>query len=419
MPIIFDETVKNLSPLAKQYGSIMKEIAESAKVIRERCLQDGTIVTVPVLDNTEMGTVSLCAIDGASGSEKMQSADLLIAGATLHEGVNSKQIFGQHDNDDKPYASYSDIRIHTAKNDQILSSMRAFTEIAVLGEAEHNIVIIDGAYLGNFLTVLYQLQDSKYSAEKLIEYLKNDEQGSFMKGVRKILDVNYQERSGQSIIALAKSDSSREMVKRYNLSKSEFFATDKMLAEYMLNPGEMLLPASVRANTGRVSLLELNASTGYWNGFKWDPVKDLNKIDFKILADFFNGTSEILDGSNYPLRDKDLFSLYTYLYELDAYHYTYFKPHKFRQGSNPLRIEFAGATTGVGVNRNEKAMTLASHVDSDIINPTFKEPYSQYMVDRDVKTPVSSALKYFKAKLGQEVQNMGIHIDGVTSGYRT
>lgn len=405
MSVIFDDAVKNLTPLAEAYGEIMGDIAETAARLREKFLEDGTIVTVPVLDNTETGTVSLCAIDGASGSEKMQSADILVAGATFHEGLESKPIFGQSDSDRKPHFSYFDVRIHASRNDQILGAMRAFTEIAVLGETEHNIAIIDGAYLGNFLTVIYQLQDSEYTAEKIIEHLHKDENKSFTKGVRKILDVKKQLQSGQDVIALAKSDSSREMVKRY-VGKSDFFATDKMLAEYLLKPGELILPAPVRANKDKVSILEKTSDRGYWSGFKWDP-KKLPTDDYKILEELFDGIGE----------EEDLFSLYTYLYDFNTYHYTYFKPSKFREGSNPLRMEFISMREES--SRDEKALFLASHVNADIMNPAFKEPYSQYMVDRDVKMPVSNALKWYQAQLGRKVAGMGLHVEGLTSGYRT
>lgn len=414
MQEIFNDTTKNLPSLAQSYGSIMQNISETARALRIKFLEDGTIVTVPEISLDVAKTKSLCAIDGASGSEKMQSADILIAGSTLHEGLNAKPIFGQAESDiTKPYASYSDVRLHASKNDQILSAMRAFTEIAVLGESEHDISIIDGAYLGNFLTVLYQLQDSQFTAERIIEHMQADTNKSFLRGVRKILDVKAQVASGQSIVALAKSDSSREMVRRY-VGKSDFFATDKMLAEYLLKPGEMLLPAPVRANKDKVSLLEKAPQTGLWVGFKWNAKKVLGDSEYKVLEDFFDGINKV--------SDKDLFSLYTYLYDLNSYHYTYFKPTKFREGSNPLRVEFvadAESSADFTEHLNKKALEIASHINSDIISPTFKEPYAQYMVDRDVKQPVSSALKYFRVKLSQELKDSGLHIDGVTSGYRT
>ncbi len=413
MSKIFDDAINNLGTVVDRYGDIAENIADIALNLRKKFLNDGTIVTAPVLSEKETGAVSLCAIDGASGMEKMQSADILVAAATLHDGLFSKKLYDVDNADDKPHMVYSDIRLHLSKNDQILSAMRAFTEIGVLGESQHDISIIDGSYLGNFLTVIYALQDSSFTAEPVIEHLRNDTNKSFLKGVYKILNVSDRAKSSQEIIALAKSDSSREMVKRFVGDSNEFFTTDKMLAEYLLKPGELLLPASVKSNQSKVSILELQ-SNGYWSGFRWNPKKALSVEDFSLLEEVFEGKHKSVDG--------DLFSLYTYLFDLDNYHYTYFKPKGFSEESNPLRIEFT-APSGLGANGKsnsltEKALFFASHINSDII-PSMKEPYAQYMVDKDIKQPVSAALKTCQASLITGLQGRNMHLNGIISGYRT
>lgn len=415
MQDIFIEATQALPELSGDYTSTMQYISKMAASVRKTLLANESIVNVPVLSTDQAGERSMCAIDGASGQEKLQSADVLIAGATLHEALHSKPIFGQGietaDGSRKPYSGFYDIRLHTSQNDSSLSAMRAYTEIVVLGEAEHDIAIIDGAYLGNLLTVLYQLQASMPSAKLIIDKMKADGPERFIRGVRRLLDIRYQERNGKSIIALAKSDSSRAMVKRYGGASSEFFATDKMLAEYLLKPGEMLLPAPVQANEGRVSMLEKDDS-GSWGGFKWSPKRSLTTEDYGILLDLFDGRE----------NQEDLFSLYTYLYNFEAYQYFYFKPSRFNEGSNPLRVEFvvdannsAGSQTGLA----DKALMLASQIDSDVTNPAIKEPYCQYLVDRDVKDPVSNALMYYRMTMAKQIQGTGIHTEGVISGYRT
>lgn len=415
MSRIFDDAIKNLGTIVDHYGDIMDNIHNTALNLRKEFVNDGTIVTAPVLSEKEAGAVSLCAIDGASGMEKMQSADMLVAAATLHDGIFSKKLYNVENADDKPHMVYSDIRLHLSKNDQILSAMRAYTEIAVLGESKHDISIIDGSYLGNFLTVIYALQDSSFTAEPVLEHLRNDANKSFLKGVYRILNVSKRVESGQDIIALAKSDSSREMVKRFVGDSNQFFSTDKMLAEYLLKPGELLIPSSVKSNQSKVSILELQAN-GYWDGFRWNPKKALSKDDFALLEELFEGTSDLVDG--------DLFSLYTYLFELNNYHYTYFKPHGFSDGSNPLRIEFTSPSVnsdsinGQDSALTEKAKYFASHINADII-PSMKEPYSQYMVDKDIKQPVSAALKTCQSSLVSGLVGRNAHLNGVISSYRT
>ncbi|MBC9706694.1 MAG: hypothetical protein H9W81_17425 [Enterococcus sp.] len=401
MSSIIESTVANAANLVASYEQIVGDIAGVAKNLRESLLQNGTIVSIPQLSDKEAGEVSLCAIDGASASDKMQSADLLMAGATLHDGIRSKVIF--ENNEDAPSLGYSDIRIHSSKNEELLSSIRAYTEIWTLGASPHDISIIDGAYLGNFLTVLYRLQESKQSAEGLIEFMKKNNDGYFVKGLIKIFDLVSRENDKKDVIALAKSDSSRDMVKTY-ADGAPFFVTDKILAEHLLKPGEMILPLAVNANKDKVSLLEYNQENRNWAGFKWNPRSSLSPEDFTVMEDVFT-----LDQKD---KDKYLFSLYTYLY--DSYFYTYFKPYNFMEGSHALRMEFTTRKN----DKNDIGTRLVSHVDADVKTPAIKEPISQYMVDKVIKKPISTSMKYMKASIPTMV-NQEYNPQGLISSYRT
>lgn len=401
MSSIIKSTVDNTANLVKSYEQIIGDIAGVAKNLRTRLLAEGTIISIPQLSDEEAGEVSLCAIDGASASDKMQSADLLMAGATLHDGTRSKTIF--EDNDDAPSLGYSDIRIHSSKNDELLSSIRAYTEIWTLGASPHDISIIDGAYLGNFLTVLYRLQESKQSAQGLLEFMKKHDDGNFVNGLTKIFDLVARSHEGQEVIALAKSDSSRDMVKTY-ADGAPFFVTDKILAEHLLKPGEMILPLAVKANKDRVSLLEYHQTEKNWDGFKWNPRSSLEPEDFAVLESVFT-----LGQKN---KDKYLFSLYTYLY--DSYFYTYFKPHNFMESSHALRMEFTTRTN----NKNEIGKQLVSYVDADVTTPSIKEPISQYMVDKVIKKPISTGMKYMKSTIPTMVSRE-YNPQGLIASYRT
>jgi hypothetical protein len=413
MSSIFNRTVGNTENLLRSYEGIIGDIATVAKSLREEFLQNGTIVAINDLSDAEAAQTSLCAIDGASASDKMQSADLLIAGSSLHDGARSKQIY-TGTGVEPPSLSYSDIRLHSSKNDEILSAMRAFTEIYVLGEAPHDVSIIDGAYLGNFLTVLYKLQESPLAAERIIQFLREDTNGYFIKGLRKIFNVDLKKSTGQEVVALAKSDSSREMVREYTDGQS-FFVTDKILAEYLLAPGEMLLPLDVKANKDKVSMLEFISGANNWTGFRWNPKKVLSKEDFSAVESFFTlGDKD---------ADKDLFSYYTYLYDFKSYHYTYFKPSKFNPGSHALRLEF----TTRGINKNvpadlqhriDKASELVGYVNADVINAAVREPFSQFMVDKSVKMPVSASMKQIKATIPALMKSENNPM-GLVASYRT
>lgn len=390
-----------LPDVSKTYLSKMSTINEIAKNLRIKLLEEGKIIQLPPINPTLAKQYSLCAIDGASAMDKLQSGDLMIASSTLAEGINSKPIYGQGHNNEKPHSSFAYTDVHTSKNDQILSGMRAFTEISILGQAQHDIAIIDGSYLGNFLTVLYQLQDSYETASVLLEYLRNDKEQYFMKGLERIFDTANQFKTGKFTVALAKSDSSREMVNRYVGKGEGDFLTDKMLAEYLLKPGEMLIPALVRSNTGRVKLLA-ETDEGSYSGFKWS-LDILTKGDRAIVDRFFGKEWE-----------EDLYSMYTYLF--DSYRYLYFKPSKSREGSNPLRVEFIAKS---GESLVEQGMLIANLINADMVISVAKEPHCQYMVDQEVKKPVSRALTEYRSALIRMMGSSGLHVEGVATNYRT
>lgn len=401
MQSIFSDIMAKLPDVSKTYLSKMSSIDTIAKNLRIKLLEEGKIVKLEPINQALAKQYSLCAIDGASAMEKLQSGDLMIASSTLAEGINSKPIYGQGFNNAKPHSSFAYTDVHTSKNDQILSGMRAFTEISILGQTEHDIAIIDGSYLGNFLTVLYQLQDSYETASVLIEYLRNDTEQHFIKGLERIFDTSKQFETGKFTVALAKSDSSREMVNRYVGKGEGDFLTDKMLAEYLLKPGEMLVPASVRSNTGRVKLLTETDDGGY-AGFKWD-LKTLSSADRKLVDRFF--------GKDW---NEDLYSMYTYLF--DSYRYLYFKPSKAREGSNPLRVEFIAKS---GSTLIEQGVLISNLINADMVVTVAKEPHCQYMVDQEVKKPVSRALTEYRSALVRMMNENGLHVEGVATNYRT
>lgn len=409
---IIDSTIENSAKILESYENLLGHIAQEAKGLRQQLEDDGRIVPIPALTDVEAGAVSLCAIDGASASEKMQSGDLLVAGSSLHDGGRSKRIYTSGD-PETPALGYSDIRIHSSKNEKVLSSMRAFTEISVLGATtKHNIAIIDGAYLGNFLTVLYNLQESYETAENIIKFLQSDSDGYFVQGLRDIFNLSLKDNSHKEVVALAKSDSSRDLVKRLVGDDAKSFMSDKILAEYLLLPGEMLAPYKVNANAGRVQLTEATADAYGWNGFRWKVREVLTPEQMGAVESFFS-----LNEKN---EDYGMRSLFEYLFAENNYHYTYFKPAKFQKGSHALRMEFTTKRSSKKTPEDilAKGIELVSHINADVLDPGIKEPFSQFMVDKVVKAPVSSSMAFLKNKLSGMVSS-NEHLLSAISSYRT
>lgn len=423
MESIVDSILNSSGRIMEDYRSLLGDIAQQATVLRKVLLDEGQIVKLPVHSANDIENFSLCSIDGASASEKLQSGDLMIAGSSLHDGAQSKPVY---DNDeDIPSFSFADIRLHSSKNDKVLSAMRAYTEIAVLGAAnDHNMVIIDGAYLGNFSTVIFALQESKETAQRLIEALGEPSGKFFVDGVRKLLNLTLKTKGSQEIVALAKSDSSSEIVKELLPAGSELITSDKILAGYLLMPGEILRPRFINKTAVKPDYVSEHASNpDYgWEGFKWPVKAVLSPIEYQRLEVLFALTEDI-EKARKKDNDSSIFSQLTYLIRENNLHYSYFKPNNFDQGSHALRLEFTTVRAANTVDEHlvratQQAGYLAGYIDSDVISPAIKEPYSQYMVDQIVKKPVSSSMKLLKSILANGLAEHGDPMHALSS-YRS
>lgn len=412
MESIVDSILRDSGRILEDYRGLLGDISQQAASLRERLIKEGQIIPLPELDDDTVEAFSLCSIDGASASEKLQTGDLMIAGSSLHDGARSKPVYVD-DEENIPSFSFSDIRLHSSKNEKVLSTMRAFTEICVLGAADrHDMAIIDGAYLGNFLTIIFSLQESPETAERIIEALGGPDADVFIAGLNKIFNLTNKTAESQEIVALAKSDTSSQLVKEFIEGGSDLMTNDKILARYLLKAGEILRPHNIRSSSVKIEMVRENVENPDfgWVGFRW-PVKNvLSKEEFKRLERMFGLISNANESKK--STDDDIYSQFTYLIGEKNLNFTYFKPHNFDDSSHALRMEFTTMRTSTpetaqqhADRATEQAKRLAGYIDADVVSPSIKEPYSQYMVDREVKKPVSSSMKLLKGILAEGLSN--------------
>ena len=426
METIVDSILRDSGRILQDYRGLLGDISQQAASRWERLINEGQIISLPELDDELVETFSLCSIDGASASEKLQTGDLMIAGSSLHDGARSKLVY-EDDEDSVPSFSFADIRLHSSKNEKVLSSMRACTEICVLGAADrHDMAIIDGAYLGNFLTIIFSLQESQETAERIIEALGGPDADAFIAGLTKIFNLTNKTEDSQEIVALAKSDTSNQLVKEFIEGGSDLMTNDKILARYLLKAGEILRPRNIRSSSVKIEMVRENLERPDfgWMGFKW-PVKNvLSSEEFQRLERMFGLVSS--KEKSKASTDDDIYSQFTYLIGEKNLNFTYFKPHNFDDTSHALRMEFttmrtnAPETTKQHAERAmEQAKRLAGYIDADVVTPSIKEPYSQYMVDREVKKPVSSSMKLLKSILMEGVADSGENAEDILGSYRS
>lgn len=375
----FSENITEPSRLLEQISSVLREEEGFFISFERQALPDG---------------VSLSAIDGGNASEKLAGGDLIVAGATLAEGMLSKKIFTE---DNYPAEVYSNIIPHTSANDTIEKSIRALLELFVLVDSGTDVRIIDGAYLGNVSNVLYALINRD---KKIVNAMLNEIVSDFdnrLEEAFKLVFVNPEATQHNGLIAIPKSDSStvyvNDHLSSFNLKKHGY--TDRMFASRVLLPGEFLKPRNLETNQGLIATLNKTISS---EGF-YDEIPEKG-----ILKSLVSGKSEALQ--RLGTRSTEYGMLWT----------TYFKPSAWDKFGAVLKVEFVHLPNS-GMTVLERTKEVVQTVDQDIVDRSILEPWSQYYADRRAKD-VSVALNVLKNHLLNQASSTSDAI-GLVRGYRT
>lgn len=396
MPSITDIVLSDITNISDAYVRNIAEPSHKLQKISEEIRESGKYI-VPFESKPLDSNTSLVAIDGGNASEKLSGGDLIVAGATLGEGIKSKKIFTG--SEEVPSEVFSTILPHKSYNDKIEKSMRALLELRILAAVNADVKIIDGAYLGNISQILYALIDQESSvSDAVLEHNFFDSDGLLNKALTEIL---YPPRPrGNNIIAVPKSDSSmyyvNNILDKFNLK--DLGLSDRLLAARILKPGEMLVPRQIQSNPGLES--SLTKSIGM-EGFA---SKSIDKPSLMKLVSDKAGLLRRLGLSDHT--EEGL--LWT----------TYFKPHAWHEHSSVIKIEFLHYHNDRGVMPIlEKAKDSVQKIDADIIDSNILEPWSQYQADLGAKQ-VSVAINILKNHLITNAQT-GAEAMSIVRGYRT
>jgi hypothetical protein len=394
MVSITDIALSNINGISEEYARNIAEPSRILQGISENIRKDGALIRS--FERKSLAPeLSMVAIDGGNASEKLAGGDLIVAGATLGEGINSKRLYNSED--DIPSEVYSTIISHTSSNDKIEKSIRALLELRILAETKADIRIIDGAYLGNVSAVLYALidRDPKVS-NAILEYGLYDNDGFLAKAMQEIL---YPPRTKDNlIIAVPKSDSSvyyiNHLLASYGLK--DLGITDRIFASRILKPGEFFIPRNIESNPGLVSALTKNI------GYEGFGEKSSDRVTLMKTIGDKAGLLRRLGREN---TEEEL--LWT----------TYFKPSIWHEHSPVIKIEFLYHYNDNKETVEDKARQLVQIVDQDIIDDSIQEPWSQFHADRGAKQ-VSVAINILKNHILGNVSST-YEAAGMLKGYRT
>lgn len=376
MSSISEEVLKHLDQIIESYGQHITKPNDTLTLLSDR-VRDEQKLVLSFSPISPMTTKSLIAVDGGNAEERLSGGDLIVAGATLGEGLNTLHLYNSPD--DYPAEVFSDIFPHMTANTKVQKSVRAALELIVLQKAKADYKIIDGAYIGNVAEVLYGLiDDHPVVSNTLLELNWFDDEHYLRDALNTVL---YPPRSNDSgIFAVVKSDSSTVYVKTLAQEYSflnDFIMTDRMLSSRLLRPGEFFTPRSVESDLGLVSSLKKKI------GMEGFGKKSSNKL---LLFDMIRDKAEALTRLSTidPTEEGVLWT-------------TYFKPTQWSVYHNTVKIEFP-YYYDKNETVEEHARKIIQIIDQDIMDGNILEPWCQYYADKRAKD-VSPSINIIKNHL--------------------
>lgn len=393
MPRITDLLVEQLGSVSANYFANVAEPAHKILNMRGELL-DGDVPLIRNIVPTNVEDISLACVDGGSLLQQLAGGDLIVAAATVGEGYTSRVVYGS--DADVPSGVYCEVLPHKQANNDLLSSVRSFLELRVLHQTKTDWRIIDGAYLGNVSTFLYSLiKEGSEVRDAVLAATDYDFDGLLQEAIIEILTVDG--GKSNNIIAIPKSDSSVIFTKDIfeRIEEPGFKMTDRVLSGIVLRPGEYFTPRTLNSNDVLIQrLMALNPDNEFIAKNKYSGV----------LWRLLEGKGDLLkDLSVNP--ETGVGKLYT----------TYLKPKRFSTSSPSIKVEFNHMPEyGTLEERVEYVVGL---VDSDIVDESMIEPWSQYFADVRAKE-VSVGAEMIKNHLMSSVTT-DYGLAGLMRNYRT
>jgi hypothetical protein len=295
---------------------------------------------------------SLIAVDGGVVLEKMTGTDILLAVAVGVEGLT--QDHGSGWNSDKnQYYQWQTVLPHDAANARLCQGVMFLMELSVLANADHEIRIMDGTHFTPIIKINGLLSAREENAgEQYTQALKDFLKETYKKIIPDIPDIVKAALQNESIVAIAKYSSSRDIIDAF-LSNEGINVDDKTFFSLGLNEDEYLTPLPVGQSKEEREKI--------WN--------DLHiKCNLNIPEQAQLNTA--LETCINTLRTKDS----KHNDKNSELYFTYYKPY---QDGPSYRIEIKKSLAG----NIEKFKKCLFSIKKQIVFPEIREPFPQYLVD--------------------------------------
>jgi hypothetical protein len=303
--------------LASQVIQILEPALEQREQLRSAMNSLGLITTFQPCQ-----PVTVAGIDGGFAVERTSAVDISLSVAVGVEGLTG----GTEHWSGTQYEWWTRVSKHDLETERLARGVMVAQELAVLFEAPHSLLILDGSHLTPVIqlntALTAQSEELRREAQRVWEKLRT-------------IDALKSAATNVKVIAMPKYDSSRAVCDILaNELGIEIPGDDKHLLGLLLQPGELLLPQQVPEQPW--TSLHFNARS---------------TADEKWVRAF----EEVIE----PLKQRVL-------------KFTYFKPNEL---SPAYRIEFKGNIS------DEEFNIILTTLEAQITGPFVREPYPQYLAD--------------------------------------
>lgn len=228
-----DSVISALIDLAPQLASsaeqVLGPISANSDTLRARLLDDGMIRAVDL--DSSVAPESMCAIDGARITENLYGADMLVAVATLVNGISARSTL-------MPLSlAWADMVPHVPEVDWIAGTAMGILETKIAAQAPHEYRLLDGSFLTPTVPCTQGLTTRTAEVRNRVTDL------IVSNGMPDALESVLTPDLDRPVLALPKSEVSKHYVARFNRDYGLMLnVPDRILAAQVLEPGEVLAP---------------------------------------------------------------------------------------------------------------------------------------------------------------------------------
>ena len=339
--------VKKLNHIYKDQTELLKESIIKLK-------QENLIKTLSKGDYTE----SVIAVDGGNIIDKNSGTNMLLAVAVGVEGFNSNSSEGWGNQ----YDCWSEVIPHEEASARLCQGVMFLMELNTIASSPHEIKIMDGTHFTPILKINSLLSaKEEYATSEYVECLKNFLKEKYKKTIPDIPDMIGKVLEDDSIIAMPKYSSSKDIIKsdKYAHCFSENVTIDdKFFFSLNLEENEYTKPLPV--GQSKEERRKIWDDLHIRCNIEIEDKQELNKSLKNKLKLIKTKTED-----NFPQESKIYFC--------------YYKPYK---NSQAFRIE-CKKTIAENVKAFEK---LLQSIKKQLCIPHIQEPFPQYLADMMAKS---------------------------------